>query len=121
MPLLSFSVPTAHVMGSASSVMHQEIFSLTQLANKLLFASAPSITMLRSLSRARPPLRAPTCTRAATYPAHYYNYKSPNDIPIRTNLRGSELLNTPAVSMPSLFGASLLLLCCRRRRIRRHL
>ncbi|EKD03860.1 malate dehydrogenase [Trichosporon asahii var. asahii CBS 8904] len=54
--------------------------------------------MLRSLSRARPPLRAPTCTRAATYPAHYYNYKSPNDIPIRTNLRGSELLNTPAVT-----------------------
>lgn len=64
-------------------------------------ASAPSITttMLRSLSRARPPLRAPTCTRAATYPAHYYNYKSPNDIPIRTNLKGSELLNTPAVSV----------------------
>lgn len=30
----------------------------------------------------------------------HYNYKSKNDIPIRTNLRGSELLNTPAVSTP---------------------
>lgn len=72
--------------------------------------------MLRSLSRARPPLRAPSASRAATYPAHYYNYKSPNDIPIRTNLKGSELLNTPAVSTP---GPPLGLQhgsCCRCRR-----
>lgn len=61
--------------------------------------------MLRSLTRARPPARArctpsAIATRGYAYPAHYYNYKSPNDIPIRTNLRGSELLNTPAVSAP---------------------
>lgn len=58
----------------------------------------------RPLFRGRSPLRAapsPKSSRAATYPAHYYNYKSPNDIPIRTNLKGSELLNTPAVSFPS--------------------